>query len=164
MTATYAATSQWNSGFTGDYTITNTGTTPLTNWQLQFDLPSNESVSNLWNGHVVQSGTHYTVTPESYDSTIAPGSSVTVGFQGAQTGAYSAPTNLLVNGQPVSGGTGTGGTGTGGTGTGGTGTGGTVPEERAPAERAPAEPAPVPEERAPVPEERAPAARVPAAR
>ncbi|WP_280177807.1 cellulose binding domain-containing protein [Mycobacterium pseudokansasii] len=138
ITATYAPTSQWNNGFVANYTITNTGTTPVTDWQLQFDLPSNESITNLWNGQVAQSGTHYTVTPQSYDATIAPGSSVTVGFQAAQTGSYASPTNLLVNGQPVTGagtggtgtgtggtGTGTGGTGTGGTGTGGTGTGGT---------------------------------------
>ncbi|KZS71136.1 hypothetical protein A4G29_18500 [Mycobacterium kansasii] len=133
ITATYAPTSQWNNGFVANYTITNTGTAPVTDWQLQFDLPSNESITNLWNGQVAQSGTHYTVTPQSYDATIAPGSSVTVGFQAAQTGSYSPPTNLLVNGQPVTGGTGTGGTGTGtggstggtGTGTGGTGTSGT---------------------------------------
>ncbi|WP_448471077.1 cellulose binding domain-containing protein [Mycobacterium kansasii] len=124
ITATYAPTSQWNNGFVANYTITNTGTAPVTDWQLQFDLPSNESITNLWNGQVAQSGTHYTVTPQSYDATIAPGSSVTVGFQAAQTGSYAPPTNLLVNGQPVTG-TGTGGTGTGGTGTGGTGTGGT---------------------------------------
>ncbi|ORV71053.1 hypothetical protein AWC07_05080 [Mycobacterium gastri] len=125
ITATYAPTSQWNNGFVADYTITNTGTTPVTDWQLQFDLPANESITNLWNGQVAQSGTHYTVTPLSYDATIAPGNSVSVGFQAAQTGSYSPPTNLLVNGQPITGGTGTGGTGTGGTGTGSTGTGGT---------------------------------------
>lgn len=73
------------------------------------------------------------MTPESWTQTIAPGSSVTVGIQATQTGSYSAPTHVLLNGQPVTsggtgtgtGGTGTGGTGTGGTGTGGTGTGGT---------------------------------------
>ncbi|VAZ82381.1 PE-PGRS family protein PE_PGRS16 [Mycobacterium persicum] len=127
ITATYAPTSQWNNGFVANYTIANTGTAPVTDWQLQFDLPANESITNLWNGQVAHSGTHYTVTPQSYDATIAPGSSVTVGFQAAQTGSYAPPTNLLVNGQPVTAGTGTGGTGTGtgGTGTGGTGTGGT---------------------------------------
>ncbi|WP_435104356.1 cellulose binding domain-containing protein [Mycobacterium sp. Z3061] len=102
--ATYATTSQWNSGFVANYTITNTGTTPLTNWQLQFSLPTGESVANLWNGHVTQSGTQYTVTPHSYNATIAPGDSVTVGFQGAQSGTYSPPTNVSIGGQPVIGG------------------------------------------------------------
>lgn len=104
VSATYATTSQWNSGFVANYTITNTGTTPLTNWQLQFSLPAGESVANLWNGHVTQSGTQYTVTPQSYNATIAPGNSVTIGFQGAQSGGYSAPTNVSIGGQPVIGG------------------------------------------------------------
>ncbi|WP_310773860.1 cellulose binding domain-containing protein [Mycobacterium sp. Z3061] len=123
LTATYATSSQWSNGFVAHYTITNTGTAPMSNWQLQFNLPGNESITNLWNGQVSQSGTQYTVTPESYNGTIAPGSSVTVGFQGAHSGNYSAPTNLLVNGHPV-GDTGAGsGPGSTGTGTGGTGTG-----------------------------------------
>src|SRR5258708_3724790 len=42
VTATYASSSQWNNGFVASYTITNTGTTPLTNWQLQFNLPAND--------------------------------------------------------------------------------------------------------------------------
>lgn len=104
LSAVYTATSQWNSGFNGNYTLTNSGTTPLTNWNLQFDLPANESITNLWNGQVTHTGSHYTVTPASYNGTIAPGGSVNVGFQASQTGSYSAPTNLLVNGQPVTGG------------------------------------------------------------
>ncbi|MGV0639321.1 cellulose binding domain-containing protein, partial [Mycobacterium kansasii] len=129
IAATYSMGSQWDNGFTGSYTITNSGATSQTNWQLQFDLPANESVTGVWNGQVAQSGTQYVITPASWNQTIAPGSSVTVGFEATRTGAYSPPTNLLINGQPVAGGTGTGtgtgGTGTGGTGTGGTGTGGT---------------------------------------
>ena len=103
ISASYATTSQWNSGFVANYTITNTGTAPLTNWQLQFNLPAGESVANLWNGHVTQSGTQYTVTPQSYNATIAPGNSVTVGFQGAQSGSYAPPTNVTAtNIRPVS--------------------------------------------------------------
>ncbi|SOJ53936.1 putative bifunctional chitinase/lysozyme [Mycobacterium simulans] len=124
--ATYAVGSQWDSGFVASYTITNSGTTPLTNWQLEFDLPANESITSLWSGQVAQSGTHYVVTPESWTQTIAPGGSVTVGFQASQTGAYSAPTNVVVNGQPVSGGTSGGGTTGGGTTGGGTTGGGTT--------------------------------------
>ncbi|MEI7715388.1 MAG: cellulose binding domain-containing protein, partial [Mycobacterium sp.] len=113
LTATYAVSSQWNGGSVAGYTITNTGTAPLTNWQLQFTLPQGGSITNLWNGQLTQSGTQVTVTPQSYNGTIAPGGSVNVGFQTAQTGAYQAPTNVHVAGQPVSGTT-TGGT-TGGT-------------------------------------------------
>ncbi|MFV8315652.1 cellulose binding domain-containing protein [Mycobacterium sp. 23] len=105
LTAAYTATSQWNSGFNGNYAITNSGTTPLSNWNLQFDLPANESITNLWNGQVTHTGSHYTVTPASYNGSIAPGSTVNVGFQASQTGSYAAPTNVLINGQAVTGGT-----------------------------------------------------------
>ncbi|WP_257535081.1 cellulose-binding domain-containing protein [Mycobacterium ulcerans] len=39
------------------------------------------------------------MTPESYNTTIAPGSLVTVGFQAAQTSTYSAPANCQLNGE-----------------------------------------------------------------
>ncbi len=121
-------TSQWDNGFVANYTISNSGDTALTDWQVEFDLPANESITSVWSGQLTQTGTHYTLTPESWTQTIEPGGSVVVGFQAMHTGAYSEPTNVLVNGQPASGGgtgTGTGGgTSTGGgTGTGGTGTG-----------------------------------------
>ncbi|CAM4446738.1 putative bifunctional chitinase/lysozyme precursor [Mycobacterium basiliense] len=130
LAATYSTTSHWEGGFIGKYTITNSGDTFASDWQVEFDLPADESITNVWNGQLVQSGTHYTVTPESWTQTIDPGGSVTVGFQAAQNGTYSEPTNLVVNGQPAGeGGTtgdgtsgGTGGT-TGGTGSGDTGSG-----------------------------------------
>lgn len=125
LSATYTVTSQWSNGFNADYKIANTGTTPVTNWQLQFNLPANESVTSAWSAQLAQSGTQYTLTPVSYNGTIAPGGSITVGFQATQTGTYSPPTNLLLNGQPVTGGTTGGGTTGGGT-TGGGTTGGTV--------------------------------------
>ncbi|WP_205876006.1 cellulose binding domain-containing protein [Mycobacterium camsae] len=124
VTATYTTSSRWDGGFIAKYTITNSGSTPLTGWQLQFEMPAHESITNLWNGQLSQTGTQYTVNPESYNSTIAPGGSVTVGFQGAHTEAYSAPTNVLVNGQPS--GTTGGGTTGGGTTGGGTTGGGTT--------------------------------------
>ncbi|MDC8983457.1 cellulose binding domain-containing protein [Mycobacterium marinum] len=128
VAATYTVTSQWDNGFVANYTISNSGDTALTDWQVEFDLPANEPITSVWSGQLTQTGTHYTLTPEAWTQTIEPGGSVVVGFQAMHTGAYSEPTNVLVNGQPASGGgTGTGGgTSTGGgTGTGGTGTGGT---------------------------------------
>ncbi|WP_425293726.1 GH12 family glycosyl hydrolase domain-containing protein [Mycobacterium attenuatum] len=94
-----SVTSQWNTGFVANYSIANPGAAQLSGWKLEFDLPAGESITNAWNSKLAQSGTHYVLTPESYNSTIAPGSSVTVGFQAAQTGAYTPPTNCLLNRQ-----------------------------------------------------------------
>uniref|UniRef100_UPI003FD827D5 cellulose binding domain-containing protein n=1 Tax=Mycobacterium pseudoshottsii TaxID=265949 RepID=UPI003FD827D5 len=56
-------------------------------------------VTRAWNSKLSKTGTHYVLTPESYNTTIAPGSSVTVGFQAAQTSTYSAPANCQLNGE-----------------------------------------------------------------
>lgn len=103
-TATLSVTSQWNTGFVANYNIANPGAAQLNDWKLEFDLPAGESITNAWNSNLAQSGTHYVLTPESYKSTIAPGNSVTVGFQAAQTGAYAPPANCLLNGQSCTGG------------------------------------------------------------
>ena len=101
VTAAYAITSQWDSGFNGSYTITNPGAAPLTNWKLEFDLPPNATITSLWNAEVTHSGSHYVVTPASWTQTIQPGGSTTIGFQIADSGVHSAPTNVLINGSPV---------------------------------------------------------------
>lgn len=103
VTAKLAVTSQWSTGFVANYTISNSGATALSDWKVEFDLPAGESITNAWSTKLAQSGTHYTLTPEDWTRTIAPGGSVTVGFQAAQTGTYSPPANCLVNGQPCAG-------------------------------------------------------------
>src|ERR1700722_13876736 len=91
--ATLTVTSQWNNGFVANYNIVNSGAGPLADWKLEFDLPASESITNAWNGKLAQSGTHYVLTPQDYNNTIAPGNSVTVGFQAALNGAYAPPAN-----------------------------------------------------------------------
>ncbi|KZS85727.1 putative bifunctional chitinase/lysozyme [Mycobacterium persicum] len=103
VTAKLAVTSQWSTGFVANYTISNSGATALSDWKVEFDLPAGESITNAWSTKLAQSGTHYTLTPEDWTRTIAPGGSVTVGFRAAQTGTYSPPANCLVNGQPCAG-------------------------------------------------------------
>jgi hypothetical protein len=115
----YTVTSQWDGGFVADYTITNPGTAPLTNWKLEFDLPADDSIVSVWNAQLTQSGAQYVLTPESYDSTIAPDGSATIGFQVTDTGLYAPPTHVTIDGQPAD--TGTSGT-TSTTGTTGTST------------------------------------------
>ncbi|QUR69625.1 sugar hydrolase [Mycobacterium spongiae] len=116
--------SQWDGGFVGSYTITNSGDTAVSGWQLEFDVPASESITSLWNGQIVESDTGYVVTPQSWTQTIEPGGSVTVGFQGTQGGAAWEPTNVVINGEPVTGGGDGGGSGSGGGDGGGSGSGG----------------------------------------
>lgn len=102
-TAVYAKTSDWGSGFGGQYTITNTMSVDLPTWTLVFTLPSTEKVTSLWDATDTASGTTYTVTPASYDADIAPGATVVVGFDASYSGTYADPKTCALNGDACDG-------------------------------------------------------------
>jgi hypothetical protein len=104
LTASFAKTSDWGSGFVGSYTIRNGGSAGVNGWRLEFDLAAGESITGAWSGNVDSSGNHYVLTDAPWTHTVAPGSSVTVGFQGGYSGAFVLPANCVVNGQPCAGG------------------------------------------------------------
>lgn len=101
-TATYTKTSDWGTGFGGQWTVKNTGTSAITSWTVEWDYPSGTSVTSAWDADVTSSGTHWTAKNKSYNGTIAAGASVSFGFNGAGTGA---PSNCLLNGGSCDGGT-----------------------------------------------------------
>jgi chitinase len=101
-TATFAKTSDWGSGFEGKFTVVNGGSTPITSWNVQFDLPAGTSVGSYWDALMTASGGHYTFTNTGWNGTIAPGAQAGFGFIG--TGAGS-PANCTLNGAPCAGGT-----------------------------------------------------------
>ncbi|MBW8700789.1 Chitinase 63 [Streptomyces sp. MBT84] len=88
-TATYAKTQDWGSGFEGKWTVKNTGTTSISSWTITWDFPSGTSVTSAWDADVTNSGTHWTAKNKSYNGTLAPGASVSFGFNGAGSGAPS---------------------------------------------------------------------------
>ncbi|MER5530267.1 glycoside hydrolase family 18 chitinase [Streptomyces sp. NPDC002677] len=101
-TATYTKTSDWGTGFGGQWTVKNTGTTSISSWTVEWDYPSGTSVTSAWDADVTSSGTHWTAKNKSYNGSIAPGASVSFGFNGAGSGA---PSNCLLNGASCDGGT-----------------------------------------------------------
>src|SRR5690242_6906692 len=104
LTATFTRSSDWGTGFVANYTVTNGSSAAVNGWTLQFDLPTTTTLTDAWNGVMTRAGTHYTVRNESWNGTIAPGASVTVGFDGTYSGAKTDPTGCLVNGASCSGG------------------------------------------------------------
>ena len=95
----YAVNSSWSGGFNASITMTDKGSTAISPWQLTFSFPAGESVQGGWDGTWTQSGQAVTVTAESWNSTIAAsGGSVSIGFNGTDTGQDTAPTVLSVNG------------------------------------------------------------------
>ncbi|MFJ2814427.1 cellulose binding domain-containing protein [Streptomyces sp. NPDC087294] len=79
--AAYTRTSDWETGYTGQYVVTNNSGATQQDWTLEFDLPTGAKLSSLWNAQSAVSGGHVTVTPAKWDTEgLAPGKSVTVGF------------------------------------------------------------------------------------
>ena len=104
----YAITSQWPGGFGAALTIKNTGTTAISNWTLTWSFANGQTITQIWNASVAQSGTNVSVTNASYDGSIpAGGSLATVGFNGTWSGTNSIPASFALNGVTC-GGAGTG--------------------------------------------------------
>jgi hypothetical protein len=96
----YTITNQWPGGFGASITIDNTGTTALSNWTLTWSFANGQTVTQLWNGNVAQSGGTVTVTNRSYNGSIPAGGSYSgVGFNGSWNNTANAvPTSFAVNG------------------------------------------------------------------
>nr|WP_311137710.1 glycoside hydrolase family 18 chitinase [Streptomyces sp. I6] len=101
-TATYTKVQDWGTGFEGKWTVKNTGTTSISSWTVEWDFPSGTSVTSAWDADVTSSGTHWTAGNKSWNGTLAPGASVTFGFNGAGSGS---PSGCRVNGGSCDGGT-----------------------------------------------------------
>ncbi|MER6065638.1 cellulose binding domain-containing protein [Streptomyces sp. NPDC001792] len=81
VNAAYTKTSDWSTGYTAQYVVTNNSGQTEKTWTLEFDLPAGAKLSSLWNGESSVSGSHVTVKPAKWDTEgLARGKSVTVGF------------------------------------------------------------------------------------
>ncbi|WP_405461340.1 cellulase family glycosylhydrolase [Streptomyces sp. NBC_00101] len=94
----YRVVGDWQSGFQGEITLRNTGTTALTGWKLGFSFAGGQTISSMWGGTATQSGSTVSVTPASYTASIAAGSSVTLGFLGNRGATNAAPTAFDLSG------------------------------------------------------------------
>src|SRR2546430_2674056 len=93
----------WGSGFTANLTLENLGTTPMSGWQISYAYTGNQQLQQGWNGTWSQSGKTVTVSPTTWNGTIAPNSSVAAGANFAYSGTNAAPTSFAVNGAPCGG-------------------------------------------------------------
>jgi endoglucanase len=89
----------WFGGMTSSVSISNTGSTPISGWRLTFTfVDAGQRLTNGWQAAWSQTGSTAAATNLTYNRTIAPGGSVTIGFNGSNTGANPTPANFLLNG------------------------------------------------------------------
>jgi Glycosyl hydrolase family 12/Cellulose binding domain len=91
--AAYSVTSSWPGGYQAQVVITDTGSTAISGWTASWTYPGDQEINNLWNGEYTQSGKQVTVTNASYDGSLNPGGSTTVGFTGTFTSNDTTPSS-----------------------------------------------------------------------
>ena len=97
--AVYSTTSDWGSGYSGQYDVSNPTSSTISTWSLTFDLPAGAKISSLWNASYTADGQKITVTPAGWDATLTSSEHAVVGFvvQGSGT-----PTGCTINGADCS--------------------------------------------------------------
>lgn len=82
----YVVANQWNNGFTATIKITNSGTTAINGWNINWKYSGDNRVTSSYNATLT--GTNpYTATSLSWNGSIAPNQSVEFGFQGSKGAA-----------------------------------------------------------------------------
>ncbi|MBA3470514.1 MAG: cellulose binding domain-containing protein [Herpetosiphonaceae bacterium] len=104
LSATFGRYDDWGTGYVGIYRITNNGTAAVDGWALDIDLPATATIDSSWDSTRTRSGNHYTFRNVEWNRRIDPGQSREFGYTASYSGAWSAPSNCLINGQPCSGG------------------------------------------------------------
>ncbi|MBC7274303.1 MAG: PHB depolymerase family esterase [Streptomyces sp.] len=93
-----ATTNAWNTGLTASLTITNTGTAPVQGWRLGFTLPTGQTITGGWGATYAPASGQVTATNASYNGSVAPGASVSIGYQANHGGNSAAPAAFTLNG------------------------------------------------------------------
>ena len=79
FTVSYTETSQWSNYCVADVNITNNSDETYNTWTLCFDY--NGTIDNIWNADIIGSENgRYTLLCKDYNSQIAPGQTVNIGF------------------------------------------------------------------------------------
>ncbi|KUO05379.1 extracellular catalytic domain type 1 short-chain-length polyhydroxyalkanoate depolymerase [Streptomyces caeruleatus] len=93
-----ATTNAWSTGLTASLTLTNTSTTAINGWQLGFTLPAGQTITNGWGATYTPASGAVTATNAAYNAALAPGASVSVGYQANHTGNSAAPGAFTLGG------------------------------------------------------------------
>ncbi len=102
VTVTFTARDSWTTGHEVAVTVTNTGTTSVATWAVDFRLPDGRAITSSWDADVTRDGQSYRASKKSWAGALAPGASQTWGY--VASGAWGAPTSCTVNGGSCTGG------------------------------------------------------------
>ncbi|MEU8813549.1 beta-1,3-glucanase family protein [Actinoplanes sp. NPDC048796] len=98
-TASVRTVSDWGTGWQSEVTVDNTGTSAMSAWKVEFDLPAGATIGSFWDASLASAGTHHTFTNRSWNAGVPVGAKVTFGF----VGSGGKPFNCKLNGLPCGG-------------------------------------------------------------
>jgi hypothetical protein len=96
----YDVVGAWPGGFQAAVRVRNTGSEPVRDWALSWELTAGERVTQAWGGTATQDGSAVRVTAPGWATTLAPGATAEVGLLGS--GAAGSPTAFALNGEACS--------------------------------------------------------------
>lgn len=73
----------WPGGFQLNFTVTNTGSSPTTGWNVSYAWPGSQAITQIWSATDTQSGANVAVSNVDFDGAIAPGASTSFGLLGS---------------------------------------------------------------------------------
>ncbi|MEM9317035.1 MAG: cellulose binding domain-containing protein [Pseudomonadota bacterium] len=79
----YVVRNDWNSGFTVDLTITNTGATAIDGWEVGLEFLDGSRITGAWNVDLAGDNP-YQAQNKGYNRSIAAGGSQSFGFNGSK--------------------------------------------------------------------------------
>jgi cellulose 1,4-beta-cellobiosidase len=88
---------QWNTGFTGNITLSNLGD-PLTSWQLRWTFAGNQQLNQSWGSTYTQSGQQVTLTNAAWNGSLGTSATTTMGFNATYSGTNATPAQFTLNG------------------------------------------------------------------
>lgn len=88
---------QWDSNFTGEIKVTNTGTETIENWMLTFNF--GQAITSIWNAEItLHENNKYIIKNLGWNQDIAIGETITIGFNGTWKDQISEPTDYKILG------------------------------------------------------------------
>ncbi|MEE1833802.1 endo-1,4-beta-xylanase [Streptomyces sp. SP17KL33] len=93
--AVYSVPNQWNTGFTGQVTISCAAGSSLSSWRVAWTFGAGQQVGQAWNANCVQTGTAVSCSNASWNGSVPSGGSVSFGFNGTWSGSNPVPTVTL---------------------------------------------------------------------
>lgn len=96
----YTVHGSWPGGFIAQVWVSNTGTTKIQGWELEWAFGGSQTIRDMWGADDEQVGQRVTATSERWNAVIKPGRSTTFGFIGrGDPSDGPAPLLIRVNGQ-----------------------------------------------------------------